>query len=170
MRHRKTTKKFSRSRAQRKALIKALSRAILLSERIKTTEMKAKAMRTWTDRLITWAKTDSLHNRRLAYQALGDHALVKRLFTQIGPRFKDLTGGYTRVIKLGNRKGDNASMAILELTRVQHKIRMKKAKASVDEEQAPREEKAPEKSEKQKKRFMSGMKSIFKKEKDSHAR
>jgi large subunit ribosomal protein L17 len=155
MRHRKKSKKFSRSRAQRKALMKSLLRSIITYERIVTTESKAKGIRKWVDRLITWAKEDTLHHRRLCYRWLEDHKLVKRLFEEIAPRFKDVNGGYIRIIDLGNRRGDGAKLSILELTRTEKKEKVSKKK----------EEKKKREPKEEKKSFVSGVKKIFKKEK-----
>lgn len=174
MRHRKKIEKFSRSRAQRKALIKALLRAVVINERITTTESKAKALRKWVDRLITLAKKDTLHARRLSYRLLGSHLLVKRLFEEIGPRFKDIAGGYSRVIGFTKRKGDNAKLSIFELTKIDKKE--KKHKEKKEKEESAKEEKRGEKPAFQKglpkkglpkKGLFSGVKKIFKKERDS---
>lgn len=170
MRHRKTAKKLSRSRALRKALISSLVRAVISKERIITTEAKAKALRGWVDKLITWAKDDTLHHRRLSYQLLKDHKLVKRLFEEVGPRFKTINGGYCRVLDLGQRKGDGAVISIFELTRRQEPV--KKAKEAKGKKQEIKPEakakKVSSKKEKApKKGIMSGVKNIFKKERDA---
>ncbi|MFH1768331.1 MAG: 50S ribosomal protein L17, partial [Candidatus Omnitrophota bacterium] len=128
MRHRKKSEKFSRSRAQRKALIHSLLRALLISGRIETTESKAKAIRAHVAKLITWGKRGDLASRRLAYKILGEHLLVKRLFDKIAPQFKDLNGGYTRIIDLRHRKGDGALLSIVELVRREVKKPKKKSK------------------------------------------
>ena len=173
MRHRRKSEKFSRSRAQRKALVKSLLRSFVISERITTTESKAKAMRIWADKLITWAKEDSLHNRRLSYRLLEDHALVKRLFDDIGPRFKDINGGYTRVIDLGFRKGDGAKVSILELTKIEKKdkkLKGKKARKTkkADEKTTTKDEKKTSQETKSQKGIVSRVRKIFNKEKGSH--
>lgn len=154
MRHRKTTKKLSRSRAQRKALISALVRAVISKERIITTQAKAKALRKWVDKLITWAKNDTLHHKRLSYRLLKDHLLVKRLFEVIGPRFKTINGGYCRVLDLRRRKGDGALISVFELTKREEIVKKAKEPKIKHEE----EKKAPRKG------IMSGVKNIFKKE------
>lgn len=95
-----------------------LAKALLIHGRICTTEMKAKDLRRVVEPLITLAKRNDLHSRRLAYRVLNDHALVKRLFDEVGPLFAEVPGGYTRVLKLAMpRKGDNAPMAIIEFSR-----------------------------------------------------
>jgi len=161
MRHRKKSEKFSRSRAQRKALIKSLLRSLVIYERIKTTKSKAMAIRFYMDKLITWAKKNTLLSRRLSYDILGNHKLVKKLFDEIGPRFKDINGGYTRVLNIGYRKGDGAFISIVELTQRKQKKSRKKKVTSEDKKSkdtTPQEDKG-----KDKKGFISGVKGIFKK-------
>jgi large subunit ribosomal protein L17 len=171
MRHRKKSEKFSRPRAQRKALVKSLLRALLIYESIKTTESKAKGLRPWVDRLIEWGKVDTLHSRRLAYRLLGDHNLVKRLFENIAPRFKEIKGGYSRVISLTSRRGDGAKISILELTKKERREKPKKEKRK-KKEVAPKEEEKKEeiplkKQPKPKRSFIRGIRGIFKKERDA---
>ena len=118
MRHSNSGRKLSRTPAHRKALLHNLAKALLIHGKIRTTEMKAKELRRVVEPLITLAKRNDLHSRRLAYRVLNDHALVKRLFDEIGPLFAGVPGGYTRVLKLSMpRKGDNAPMAVIELSR-----------------------------------------------------
>jgi len=167
MRHRKKSEKFSRSRAQRKALINSLLRAVIINERITTTTSRAKYMRGEVERLITKGKNDNLASRRLVYKRLGDHKLVKRLFEVIAPRFKSINGGYTRIAHLVPRKGDGASLSLLELTKREVKkkvVKGKKDKAS-DSDKAKKEESATPKKQ-DKKGIISGVKKIFKKERD----
>ena len=117
MRHRNSGRKLGRTAAHRKALFKNMATALLTYGRITTTEAKAKELRGVVDPLIALAQTDSLHARRQAYRLLGNHKLVKRLFDEVGPAFKGVPGGYTRVVKLAlPRKGDSAPLAIIELT------------------------------------------------------
>jgi large subunit ribosomal protein L17 len=95
-----------------------LAKALLLHGKIRTTLLKAKDLRRVFEPLVTLAQRNDLHSRRLAYKVLNDHALVKRLFDVVAPRFAGVPGGYTRIMKLAMpRKGDNAPMAIIELTR-----------------------------------------------------
>ncbi len=118
MRHSNSGRKFSRTPAHRKAMLINLAKALLTHGKICTTEMKAKDLRGVVEPMITLAKRNDLHARRLVYKALNDHALVKHLFDKVGPVFADVPGGYTRVIKLAKaRKGDNAPMAIIEFSR-----------------------------------------------------
>ena len=118
MRHSNSGRKLSRTPAHRKALLQNLAKALLVHGKIRTTEIKAKELRRVVEPLITLAKRNDLHARRQAYRVLNDHALVKRLFDEIGPVFAGVPGGYTRILKLAMpRKGDNAPMAIIELSR-----------------------------------------------------
>lgn len=118
MRHRKSGRKLGRNPSHRKALLCNLAKALLSNGRITTTEAKAKTLRGVVEPLITLALRNDLHARRQAYQTLGDHQLVKRLFDDIGPAFAGGGGGYTRVVKLAlPRKGDAAPLAIIELTK-----------------------------------------------------
>ncbi|MCK9573079.1 MAG: 50S ribosomal protein L17 [Candidatus Omnitrophica bacterium] len=170
MRHRKNSQKFSRSRAQRKALKKSLLRSLIIYERIKTSEAKAKELSSWIDRLISLAKEPTLANKRLAYKVLCDHMLVKKLFDNIAPRFKGINGGYSRIFGLGYRKGDASKISLIELTRVEKKekkIIQKKEKEQKNVEVERKEERHAPLKEKPKKTIIDGVKGIFKKERDS---
>ena len=116
MRHSKSGRKLGRNPSHRKALLRNMAKALLINSRITTTEAKAKTLRGVVEPLITLALKNDLHARRQAYTVLGEHALVSRLFDEIGPLFKQGGGGYTRVVKLAvPRKGDAAPLAIIEL-------------------------------------------------------
>lgn len=170
MRHRKKSEKFSRSRAQRKALIKSLLRALIINERITTTVSRAKYLRGEVDRLITCGKRGRLSDRRRAYQLLGDRKLVRRLFDAIVPRFPKTTGGYTRIFNVGRRRGDGACMAIVELTRVEKKrktARVSKTKAAPKHAEEHPQTPPPKKEKKPVRGIASRVKKIFKKERDS---
>ena len=118
MRHKKSGRKFGRNASHRKAMLRNMARSLLVHERIRTTEHKAKELRGVVESLVTLAQTDSVHARRLAYKVLENHQLVARLFDEIAPRFRGQPGGYTRVVKMGlPRAGDCAPMAIIELTK-----------------------------------------------------
>ncbi|HNX00349.1 MAG TPA: 50S ribosomal protein L17 [Candidatus Cloacimonadota bacterium] len=114
MRHRVAGRKFGREADHRKAMLKNLVRSLVEHERLTTTVEKAKEMRSLAERCITYAKADTVHHRRMAYIILGSRDLVKKLFTEIAPRYTERNGGYTRIIKNGYRKGDAAAMAIIE--------------------------------------------------------
>ena len=96
-------------------MMRNLITALLREEKIQTTDPKAKELRRWVDRVITLGKQGSLHARRQVLSIVQDKAVVRKLFDTIGPRFKDRPGGYTRIIKLGIRRGDAAQMALIEL-------------------------------------------------------
>lgn len=115
MRHRKTVKKLGRTASHRKAMVSNVVCSLFEHKRIKTTETKAKEVRGAADKLITFAKSGTLADRRQVLRSIHDKAVVKTLFDEIAPTFKDRNGGYTRVVKVGRRRGDGAEMAILEL-------------------------------------------------------
>ncbi len=115
MRHRKSGRKLNRTSAHRKAMFRNMSASLIEHEMIKTTVAKAKELRTVAEPLITLAKQDSVHNRRVAFSRLRDKAAVGKLFSEIGPRYQDRPGGYIRIMKCGFRAGDNAPMAYVEL-------------------------------------------------------
>lgn len=116
MRHYKKGRKLGTDASHTKAMKKSLVCALFTNDRIKTVEARAKEIRPDVDKIITWAKKGDLHSRRLAIAALGDKELVREVFEKVAQgQFADRQGGYTRILKLGNRKGDNASMVIMEL-------------------------------------------------------
>ena len=115
MRHLKSGRQLSRNSAHRWALMRNLITALLREEKIRTTDPKAKELRRWVERVITLGKQGSLHARRQVLAIVQDKAVVRKLFDTIGPRFKDRPGGYTRLTKIGPRRGDAAPMAVLEL-------------------------------------------------------
>jgi len=116
MRHRKLNKKFDRNKPERDSMMNNLVRGLFISQSITTTTQKAKEARRFAEKLITIAKKDDLHSRRKAFSTLRDETLVAKLFKEIAPLFKDRKGGYTRIIHLGKRRGDNAELSVLELT------------------------------------------------------
>lgn len=115
MRHRYSGRKLNRTSSHRKATLQALTTSLLRHEAIKTTLPKAKELRRVAEPLITLAKEDSVHKRRLAFARLRDKEVVGKLFSEIGPRYKARPGGYLRILKCGFRAGDNAPMAFVEL-------------------------------------------------------
>ncbi|PID46400.1 MAG: 50S ribosomal protein L17 [Proteobacteria bacterium] len=114
MRHRNTGRQLSRNSSHRKATLQSLSNAIILHGAIKTTVAKAKEMRRVVEPLVTRAKSDSVHNRRIVFSRLRNKETVGILFNELGPRYQDRPGGYLRIIKCGYRAGDNAPMAYVE--------------------------------------------------------
>lgn len=115
MRHLNRGRKFNRNSSHRKAMFQNMTNALLTHESIRTTLPKAKELRMFAEPLITLAKEDSVHNRRLAFARTRDAAVVGKLFSDLGPRFKTRPGGYLRILKIGQRAGDAAPMAIIEL-------------------------------------------------------
>ena len=115
MRHGNRGRKLSRNSSHRKAMFKNMAVSLLEHETIKTTLPKAKELRPLVERLITLAKIDSVANRRLAFARLQSKSAVGKLFTELGPHFKQRPGGYLRVLKYGFRAGDAAPMAIIQL-------------------------------------------------------
>ena len=115
MRHGKKIIKLGRKSAHRKAMLANMAVSLFEHKRITTTSTKAKALKIFVEPLITKSKNDSIHNRRLCFSKLRNKLGVQILFDEISKRVADRPGGYTRVIKLGNRLGDNASMAMIEL-------------------------------------------------------
>ena len=116
MKKRKRGRELSRKKDQRKALLKSLARALILNEKIKTTEAKAKEVSRFVEKFITRAKKSDLASRRLLAKFFSPR-IVKKLIDEIGPRYKERSGGYTRIIKLEPRKSDGARMAIIELVK-----------------------------------------------------
>ena len=115
MNHKKGFNPLGMMSAHRKAMHRNMVTSLFRQERIKTTKAKALEVRRTAEKMITRAKNDSVHNRRIVSSRLFDEAIVAKLFTAIGPRMKDRNGGYTRIIKLGARRGDAAETVILEL-------------------------------------------------------
>jgi len=116
MRHLKVGRKLNRTAAHRKMLMRNLVKALILREQIRTTDAKAKELRRWADRMVTLGKKGTLHARRLAFAYLGSRKLVSRLFDEVTPRFQGRAGGYTRVLKIGPRRGDAAPLSVVEFT------------------------------------------------------
>lgn len=115
MRHRKAGRKLGRTWEHRKAMMKNMASSLVIHEKIKTTEYKAKELRKVADRLVAYGLKNTVHARRNAYKILEDRTLVKKLFDEIAPRFNNASGGYTRIFKLAKpRKGDAAPMAIVD--------------------------------------------------------
>ncbi len=142
MKHKIGYNKLNRVAAHRKALLKNMSTVLFKHERIVTTKAKAIETRRVAEKMITRAKVDSVHNRRIVGRKIQDEAILAKLFTDIGPRFKERAGGYTRIIKVGARANDAAEMVILEL--VDQKVTEKNAER--DKKKAERKAKAEKKA------------------------
>jgi large subunit ribosomal protein L17 len=148
MRHRVAHRKLGRTTPHRIALLRNLATSLFEKERIRTTLPKAKELRPFAEKLITLAKqeTNRLHARRLAARDIQDPAVVKKLFDTIGARFATRPGGYTRILRLGPRKGDAAEMAYIELVGYEYKPAGKDEKG--DKKAAAKKEAAPKGEEK----------------------
>jgi large subunit ribosomal protein L17 len=141
MRHQKSGRKLGRVKEHRRALFRNQLRSLVENERIITTLPKAKELRPLAERMVTLGRqSESVHARRMAVRWLGSRDLVHRLFHEIGPRFVSRPGGYTRIVKLGPRRGDGGELAILEL--VDFKLKESKSKAT-GETKAEKKKKRP---------------------------
>ena len=114
MRHRVAHRKLSRTTEHRLSLLRNMAASLITHERIRTTVAKAKELRPFVEKLVTLGKRDSLHARRRALSILSSKTVVRRLFSDVSPRFSERPGGYTRILKLGPRRGDGAPMAFIE--------------------------------------------------------
>lgn len=146
MKHKIGFNALSRNGAERKALLRNMVTSLFRFERIETTAAKAKEVRRLSEKMITRAKVDNVHNRRLTSAVLFDEAVVNKLFTEIAPLYADVNGGYTRIVKMQSRLGDAADMVILELTKKTEKKDAKEAKKETKTEKKS-EKKAEEKAE-----------------------
>jgi len=144
MKHRRGFNPLQRMAAHRKALHRSMVTSLFRYERIRTTKAKALEIRRTAEKLITRAKIDSVHNRRIASARLYDEGIVAKLFTDIAPRMKEREGGYTRILKLGERLGDAAQIVLLEL--VDYKL-----DAESTEKKAQKKEASKAKAEKDEK-------------------
>jgi len=115
MRHKKTGRKLNRTSPHRKAMFRNMATSLFEHGRIKTTDAKAKDLRRVAEKLITLAKKGDLPARRRAFRDVKDGEVLTKLFDEIGPRYAERAGGYTRILKVGRRAGDNAPMSIIEL-------------------------------------------------------
>ena len=132
MRHRVKGRKLGRTTAHRTALLRNLVTSFLEKERIRTTLAKAKEARPLAEKMITWAKSGTLHSRRMALRFVRKESTVKKLFDDLGPRFSERPGGYCRIVRLGPRSGDGADMAMLELVGSEFVKKVKKKKDKKD--------------------------------------
>jgi len=159
MRHQRKIKKLSRPTSHRQALLANLATSIFLHYQIKTTLSKAKEVRRLVDRLITYAKKKNLAGKRLIYEVIPNHKLVKKICEEIAPKLEQRNGGYTRVVKLAKlRRGDAAELALVELLVEKPKIEKKKKKKGKEEtkEEAKAEEKKEEAVKEEKKSKAKG--------------
>ncbi len=152
MRHRKKGRKLGVNTKHRRAMLRNLAANLFQHESIKTTDTKAKELRSFAEKVITLAKEDTLHARRHVLRILDNKEAMRKLFSEIAPRYKNRPGGYTRIVKIGMRRGDNAPLSQVELVEegVERKPR-KKVKKRVEEQQVlppPPKEEAQVKSQK----------------------
>ena len=192
MRHAKKRLQLSRFTSWHDATIRSLARNMVICQSIKTTLTRAKASKQLIDKLITLGKKNTLFARRQAQKVLGEHKLVNLLFNEIAPRFAKRNSGFTRIIGLGKRRGDNAEMVIFEFTELKIKEAKKqksavkltkepKPQAAVEDIEAGQKQSLPEQKKESKitikdnpidqkkpqKKFMGGLRTIFKKKSDS---
>ncbi len=153
MRHGKRVKKLGRTRSHRKAMLANMAASLFVYRMIKTTEAKAKEVKKLAEKLITLAKRGDLHAHRQVYDVIRDRKLVKKIFDEIAPKFQNREGGYTRVVKLGPRKGDGAPLSVVELLMERPPKEEKKGKKKKEEKKAKSEkvkEAKPQEKEKEK--------------------
>jgi large subunit ribosomal protein L17 len=127
MRHRQKGRKLGRTKSHREMMLRNMVASLFENESIRTTEAKAKEARKLAEKLLTWGKRGDLHSRRLALRYISDAELIKKVFESIAPRFENRAGGYTRILRLDQRRGDAASMVILELTEKSKEVEEEKA-------------------------------------------
>lgn len=188
MRHKRRRLLLNRVTSWSDATIKSLARNLFIYESMRTTSNRAKAVRPVVEKLVRLAKANTLSGKREAFSILGDHKLVSSLFNEVGPRFSKRASGFTRIINLGKRRGDDAKIVIFELTELKPKVKKVKKSKEVKEkgtdqvvDAAPGELQEEKKTEvreesvkkehpiakKPSKKFLGGIRSIFKKERDS---
>ena len=147
MRHRKAFNKLNRTASHRKATLTNLATQLFMHKKIQTTTVKAKATRPVAERLITFAKSGTLHARRQVLRTIRDKQVVKELFDEIAPVYAERNGGYTRIVKLGLRQGDGAEVAYLELVDFEGVRKEKKEKKKPEKEKGKHAEKAVDQEE-----------------------
>jgi len=142
MRHRKAGRKLGRTSSHLKATLRNLVTSLLEHEKIETTDAKAKELRKIADKMITLGKRGDLHARRQALSVIMTKKVVKKLFEEIAPRFQNRQGGYTRIMKVGRRLGDNAPLSIIELVG-EGKAKKEKKKKAAGKKEKPERKKGP---------------------------
>jgi large subunit ribosomal protein L17 len=140
MKHKVGYNRLSRKAGHRKAMLRNMAISLFQFERIKTTKAKAKEVRRCAEKMITRAKTDSVHNRRIIARDIHDKAVLSKLFVEIAPRYTSRPGGYTRIVKLGSRQGDGAAMVLLELVDRVIKERKRREKTESAKEEPAEDE------------------------------
>lgn len=140
MRHGKKITKLGRTAPHRKAMLSNMMTSLFINERVTTTQTRAKELKRTAERVLTCAKKGDLHARRQVLRIIADKQVVAKLFDELGPRYKSRNGGYTRVIKLGPRRGDGAFMSIVELVDRPGVATEEATEAEATEEEAPKAE------------------------------
>lgn len=175
MRHGKKFNHLSRKTAHRKSMLANMACSLIEHKRINTTTAKAKALRTFVEPLITKSKTDTTHNRRIVFSKLRDKYAVAELFREVAPKVASRPGGYTRIIKLGNRLGDAAEMAMIELVDFNEIYspkgkKKKKSTRRAGKKTSPSESEAPKDNEETSAKDESKSKDVKKKDVDDKAK
>ena len=172
MRHRVAGRKLSRHTQHRELMFRNMLVSLLQHERIKTTLAKGKELRSWADNIISLGKQGTLHARRRAFALLRDKGIIRKLFDEIAPKFKDRQGGYTRIYRLGWRQGDGAPLSLVELATYappeeKKKSTIKKAKEVIEKVTPKRKEKAEKKEKEKEKGKDKKEKKVKKEEKEA---
>jgi large subunit ribosomal protein L17 len=172
MRHRVAGRKLSRHTRHRELMFRNMLVSLLQHERIKTTLAKGKELRSWADNIISLGKQGTLHARRRAFALLRDKGIIRKLFDEIAPKFKDRQGGYTRIYRLGWRQGDGAPLSLVELATYappeeKKKSTIKKAKEVIEKVTPKRKEKAEKKEKEKEKGKEKKEKKVKKEEKEA---
>jgi len=147
MRHRKSGRKLNRTASHRKAMISNLANQLLEKKEIKTTTAKAKEARITIERLITYGKKGDIHHRRLAFGFLRNKETTKILFDEIAPAYSERPGGYTRILKLGRRQGDGASLSLLQLVGFEKLSELGKPEKKRSRKKEPAKKETPDQAE-----------------------
>lgn len=150
MRHRKSGRKFNRTSSHRKAMFRNMVTSLFKHDRIRTTDAKAKELRSWSDHLITLAKRGDLHSRRQAMAIIREKDVVHKLFEEAAERYGAVSGGYTRIVKVGKRPGDAATMSMVELISSERKAKGKKKTKVAKKAEPAKKTAATEKAEEKK--------------------
>lgn len=172
MRHRVAGRKLSRHTRHRELMFRNMLVSLLQHERIKTTLAKGKELRSWADNIISLGKQGTLHARRRAFALLRDKGIIRKLFDEIAPKFKDRQGGYTRIYRLGWRQGDGAPLSLVELATYappeeKKKSTIKKAKEVIEKVTPKKKEKAEKKEKEKEKGKEKKEKKVKKEEKEA---
>jgi len=172
MRHRVAGRKLSRHTRHRELMFRNMLVSLLQHERIKTTLAKGKELRSWADNIISLGKQGTLHARRRAFALLRDKEIIRKLFDEIAPKFKDRQGGYTRIYRLGWRQGDGAPLSLVELATYappeeKKKSTIKKAKEVIEKVTPKKKEKAEKKEKEKEKGKEKKEKKVKKEEKEA---